>query len=60
MSEAKSGVVDITNEYKLLPTLGEYNADITYNNIRYSAKIEISGRRVLLPDKVNGKVIIEL
>ena len=60
MGEAKSGVVDIRDNYKLIPTSGLYNADITYNNIRYSSQIKIVARRVVLSEKVNGQVIIEL
>lgn len=60
IGDAKGGVVDIADRYKLLPTSGRYNADITYNNIKHSAQIEIQGRRVVLAEKVNGQVIIEL
>jgi riboflavin kinase/FMN adenylyltransferase len=57
---AKEGVVDIIDNYKLLPASGRYSADITYNNIRYSTQIEISGRRVMLEEKIDAKVTIEL
>ena len=60
MGEAKSGIVAIADEYKLLPASGLYEADITYNNIRYSAQIEIFDRRVVLPEKISGKIVIEL
>ena len=60
MGEAKGGAVDIADSYKLLPTSGLYEADVTYNNIRYSAQIEIFDRRVVLPEKISGKIVIEL
>ena len=60
MGDAKEGVVDITDQYKLLPLSGVYNADITFNNIRYSAQIEIQGRRVVLFERIDGRVVIEL
>lgn len=60
VGDAKSGIVDIADEYKLLPTSGVYNADITYNNIRCTAQIEILGRRVVLPQNIFGRVVIEL
>lgn len=60
VGDAKSGIVDIADEYKLLPTSGVYNADITYNNIRCTAQIEILGRRVVLAEKVDGRVVVEL
>lgn len=60
IGEAKAGIVDISDSYKLLPASGVYDANISYNNIRYSAKIEISERRVVLPETVDAKVIIEL
>ena len=60
MGDAKGGVIDVADRYKLLPTSGLYEADITYNNIRHSAKIEIVDRRVLLAGKIDGRVIIEL
>ena len=60
MGEAKGGIVAIADEYKLLPASGLYEADITYNNIRYSAQIEIFDRRVVLPEKISGKIVIEL
>ena len=60
IGDAKGGVVDIADRYKLLPTSGRYNADITYNNIRYGTQIEIQNRRVVLSETVNGQVIIEL
>ena len=60
IGDAKGGVVDIADRYKLLPTSGRYNADITYNNIRYNSQINIVARRVVLSEKVNGQVIIEL
>lgn len=60
IGEAKAGIVDILDSYKLLPASGAYDANISYNNIRYSAKIEISERMVVLPETVDAKVIIEL
>lgn len=60
VGDAKSGIVDIADEYKLLPTSGVYNADITYNDIRCTAQIEILGRRVVLAEKVDGRVVVEL
>ena len=60
IGDAKGGVVDIADRYKLLPTSGRYNADITYNNIRYSTQIEIQNRRVVLSETVDSKIIIEL
>lgn len=60
IGDAKEGVVDITDQYKLLPLSGVYNADITFNNIRYSAQIEIQGRRVVLFERIDGRVVIEL
>lgn len=60
VGDAKSGIVDIADEYKLLPISGVYNADITYNNIRCTAQIEILGRRVVLAEKVDGRVVVEL
>ena len=60
MGEAKSGIVTIADEYKLLPVSGLYEADITYNNIRYRAQIEISDRRVVLAEMISDKVVIEL
>ncbi len=60
VGDAKSGIVDIADEYKLLPTSGVYNADITHNNIRCTAQIEILGRRVVLAEKVDGRVVVEL
>lgn len=60
VGEAKAGVVDVADKYKLLPASGRYDADITYNNIRYNTPIEISGRRVVLDEKIDEKVIIEL
>ena len=60
MGEAKGGAVDIADSYKLLPTSGLYEADVIYNNIRYSAQIEIFDRRVVLPEKISGKIVIEL
>ncbi|MBO7282168.1 MAG: FAD synthetase family protein [Alistipes sp.] len=60
VGEAKSGIVDIADEYKLLPTSGEYNADLSYNNIRYNTQIEIIDRRVVLPEAIDGRVTIEL
>lgn len=60
VGEAKSGVVTITDSYKLLPASGIYDADITYNNIRYSAKIEVADRMVVLPTNICGRVVVEL
>lgn len=60
MGEAKGGVMKMVDEYKLLPASGVYDADITYNNIRYSANVKITGRVVQLPEAVDAKVIIEL
>ena len=60
IGDAKEGVVDITDQYKLLPLSGVYNADITLNNIRYSAQIEIQGRRVVLFERIDGRVVLEL
>lgn len=60
IGEAKEGVVDIADNYKLLPASGVYIATITYNNIRYSVQVEILDRRVVLPEKVDAKVVIEL
>lgn len=60
IGETKAGIIDILDSYKLLPASGDYEALITYNNIRYSAQIEISGRRIVLPEKISGKVVIEL
>ncbi|MBR5822236.1 MAG: FAD synthetase [Alistipes sp.] len=60
IGEAKAGVLDITDEHKLLPASGVYEALITSNNIRYNAQIEISGRRVVLPERMGGRVVIEL
>ena len=60
MGEAKGGIVAITDNYKLLPASGLYEANITYNNIRYSAQVEIFDRRVVLPEKISGKIVIEL
>ena len=60
MSEAKGGVMKMVDEYKLLPASGVYDADITYNNIRYSSNVKITGRVVQLPEAVDEKVIIEL
>ena len=60
MGEANDGVVDILDNYKLLPASGLYEADITYNNIRYSAQVEIDDRRVVFAEKIDGRVIIEL
>ena len=60
IGETKAGIIDILDSYKLLPASGHYEALITYNNIRYSAQIEISGRRIVLPEKISGKVVIEL
>ena len=60
VGEANAGVIDVLDSYKLLPASGCYEALITYNNIRHNAQIEISGRRVVLPEAVDGEVIIEL
>lgn len=60
MGEAKGGVVAITDNYKLLPTSGLYEANIAYNNIRYSAQVEIDNRRVVLAEKIDERVIVEL
>lgn len=60
VGEAKSGIVDIADEYKLLPTSGDYNADVSYNNVRYNTQIEVINRRVVLPEAIDGRVIIEL
>lgn len=60
MGEAKSGIVAVTDNYKLLPASGLYEANITYNNIRYSAQIEILDRRVVLAEEIDGGVIVEL
>ena len=60
IGETKAGIIDILDNYKLLPASGHYEALITYNNIRYSAQVEISGRRIVLPDKISGNVVIEL
>ena len=60
IGETKAGIIDILDNYKLLPASGHYEALITYNNIRYSAQIEISGRRIVLPEKISGSVVIEL
>lgn len=60
MGEAKGGIVAITDNYKLLPTSGLYEANITYNNIRYSAQVEIDDRRVVLHKEIEGDVIVEL
>lgn len=59
MGDAREGVVDIADNYKLLPTSGLYDADITYNNIRYNSQIEIVGRRVVLQRSICGRVVIE-
>lgn len=60
IGEANAGVIDVLDSYKLLPASGHYETLITYNNIRHNAQIEISGRRVVLPETVDGEVIIEL
>lgn len=60
VGEAKVGIIDILDSYKLLPASGYYEALITYNNIRYNTQIEIIGRRVVLPEAICGRVIIEL
>ena len=60
MGEAKGGIVAIADEYKLLPASGLYEADITYNNIRYSAQVQILDRRVVLAEEIDGGVIVEL
>lgn len=60
IGEANAGVIDVLDSYKLLPASGCYETLITYNNIRHNAQIEISGRRVVLPETVDGEVIIEL
>ena len=60
VGDARNGVIDILDEHKLLPTSGYYTADIFYNNIRYSTKIEISDRRVVLPLEVCGRVVVEM
>ena len=60
MGEAKSGIVTIADEYKLIPASGFYKANVTYNNIRCTAQIEILGRRVVLAEKVDGRVVVEL
>lgn len=60
IGETKAGIIDILDNYKLLPASGHYEALITYNNIRYSAQVEISGRRIVLPEKISGNVVIEL
>lgn len=60
VGEANAGVIDVHDSYKLLPASGCYETLITYNNIRHNAQIEISGRRVVLPEAVDGEVIIEL
>lgn len=60
IGEARAGIIDILDSYKLLPASGGYEALVTYNNIRYSAQIEISGRRIVLPEKISGRVVIEL
>lgn len=60
VGEAKSGIVAIADEYKLLPTSGEYNACVFYNNIRYNTQIQIIDRRVVLPETIDGRVTIEL
>ena len=60
IGEARAGIIDILDSYKLLPASGGYEALVTYNNIRYSAQIEISDRRVVLPEKISGRVVIEL
>ena len=60
IGETKAGIIDILDNYKLLPASGHYEALITYNNIRYSAQVEISGRRIVMPEKISGKVVIEL
>ena len=60
IGEANAGVIHVLDSNKLLPASGCYETLITYNNIRHNAQIEISGRRVVLPDAVDGQVIIEL
>ncbi len=60
MGEAKNGIVTIADEYKLLPASGFYEANVTYNNIRCSAQVQILDRRVVLAEKVDGRVVIEL
>lgn len=60
MGDAKAGVVEIEDNYKLLPAAGRYDASLTYNNITRSVKIEIIDRRIVLPDAIDGRVVIEL
>lgn len=60
LGDAVAGVVDIADSHKLLPTSGLYDAILTYNNIRCTAQIEISGRRVVLPQDIFGRVVVEL
>ena len=60
MGEAKAGIIDIADNYKLLPASGIYDALLYYNNIRYCAKVEIKERRVQLPEIVGATVIVEL
>ena len=60
LGDAVAGVVDIADSHKLLPASGLYDAILTYNNIRCTAQIEISGRRVVLPQDIFGRVVVEL
>ena len=60
MGEAKGGIVAIADEYKLLPASGFYEANVTYNNIRCSAQVQILDRRVVLAETVDGRVVVEL
>ncbi|MBO7189676.1 MAG: FAD synthetase [Alistipes sp.] len=60
VGDAHAGVVSVEDEYKLLPASGLYDAILTYNNIRCTDQIEISGRRVVLPPNIFGRVVVEL
>ena len=58
--EANNGVVDIKDEHKLLPPDSIYGADVLCNCSRFSTKIEISKRRVVLGVPIIGEIVIEL
>lgn len=60
LGDAVAGVVDIADDHKLLPASGLYDAILTYNNIRCTAQIEILDRRVVLPQDIFGRVVVEL
>lgn len=60
VGKANAGVVSITDEYKLLPASGLYDAILTYNNISRPAQVEIAGRKVVLQEAIDAEICVEL